>query len=84
MGGKVQVKYLLEAYQLYPDKEKFFLKPASGKPTAYFFNKLAGNSELMAQVIAGKSETEIRKSWEPKLAAFKAIRKKYLLYPDFE
>jgi hypothetical protein len=38
----------------------------------------------MAQVIADKSETEIRKSWEPKLAAFKAIRKKYLLYPDFE
>lgn len=84
MGGKVQVKYLLEAYQLYPEKEKFFLKPASGKPTAYFFNKLAGNSELMEQVIAGKSEAEIRKSWEPKLKAFKAIRKKYLLYPDFE
>jgi len=84
MGGKVQVKYLLEAYQLYPDKEKFFLKPSNGKPTAYFFNKLAGNSELMAQVIAGKTELEIRQSWEPKLKAFKAIRKKYLLYPDFE
>jgi uncharacterized protein YbbC (DUF1343 family) len=84
MGGKVQVKYLLEAYQLYPDKEKFFLKPSNGKPTAYFFNKLAGNSELMEQVIAGKTEQEIRQSWEPKLKAFKAIRKKYLLYPDFE
>jgi uncharacterized protein YbbC (DUF1343 family) len=38
----------------------------------------------MEQVIAGKSEAQIRQSWEPKLKAFKAIRKKYLLYPDFE
>jgi hypothetical protein len=29
----------------------------------------------------GMSETEIRKSWEPGLMAFRAVRKKYLLYP---
>jgi uncharacterized protein YbbC (DUF1343 family) len=84
IDGKVQIKWLLEAYRLYPDKNNFFLKPSSSKPTASFFNKLAGNSELMEQIIAGKSESDIRKSWEPKLQAFKAIRKKYLLYPDFE
>jgi uncharacterized protein YbbC (DUF1343 family) len=38
----------------------------------------------MAQIKAGKSEAEIRKSWQPKLQAFKKIRKKYLLYKDFE
>ena len=84
INNQVQIKYLLQAYQLFPDKENFFLKPKSGKPTDYFFNKLAGNSELMEQIKLGVSETEIRKSWAPKLTAFKAIRKKYLLYTDFE
>ena len=49
-----------------------------------FFNKLAGNNELWKQIKAGKSEDEIRASWQPGLDAFKVIRKKYLLYPDFE
>ena len=84
IDGKVQIKYLLNAYQLYPDKENFFIKPKSGKVVDYFFNKLAGNAELMEQIKAGVSEAAIRKSWEPKLAAFKKIRQKYLLYPDFK
>ena len=84
IDGKVQIKYLLNAYQLYPDKENFFIKPKSGKAVDYFFNKLAGNAELMEQIKAGVSEAAIRKSWEPKLAAFKKIRQKYLLYPDFK
>lgn len=84
IDNKVQIKYLIEAYQSFPDKENFFLKAKSGKPTDYFFNKLAGNKDLMEQLKAGATEAEIRKSWEPKLSAFKTIRKKYLLYPDFE
>ena len=48
-----------------------------------FFNKLAGNNDLWQQIKAGKSEAEIRKSWEPKLSEYKLIRKKYLLYDDF-
>jgi len=39
---------------------------------------------LMQQVISGASEADIRASWQPKLQAFKGIRKKYLLYEDFE
>ncbi|WP_018613843.1 exo-beta-N-acetylmuramidase NamZ family protein [Segetibacter koreensis] len=84
INNHIQIKYLLEAYKLFPDKENFFIKArkANAKPTDYFFNKLAGNAELMQQIIDGKSEAEIRKSWEPKLSAFKKIRKKYLLYQD--
>jgi uncharacterized protein YbbC (DUF1343 family) len=37
----------------------------------------------MQQIKEGKTEAEIRKRWEPGLTAFKAIRKKYLLYADF-
>lgn len=86
VSNHIQIKYLLQAYKLFPDKKNFFLisKKSDIKPTDYFFNKLAGNKELMQQIIDGKSENEIRASWEPKLTAFKKKRKKYLLYPDFE
>jgi uncharacterized protein YbbC (DUF1343 family) len=85
-GTTLQIKYLLDAYKLFPDKENFFIKPKkeNPQPTEYFFNKLAGNSELMQQIIDGKSEQEIRESWQPKLEEFKKKRKKYLMYPDFE
>ncbi len=49
-----------------------------------FFDKLAGNDTLRKQIIAGKSEEEIRNSWQNDLKKFKEIRKKYLLYVDFE
>ena len=74
---KIQLKYLLEAYKLFPGKDSFFLKNN-------FINKLAGNDRLQQQVKDGKTEVEIRKSWQPELDEYKMIRKKYLLYPDFE
>lgn len=85
INNRIQIRYLLEAYKLFPDKENFFIKTkkANAKPADYFFNKLAGNAELMQQIIEGKTEKEIRASWEPKLEKFKKVRKKYLLYPDF-
>ncbi|MDZ4795292.1 MAG: DUF1343 domain-containing protein [Bacteroidota bacterium] len=84
VNNKVQVKWLMEAYKLFPEKEKFFLLPKSGKMEESFFNKLAGNDELWQQIKSGKSELDIRNSWEPQLSEFKKIRKKYLLYDDFE
>ena len=77
LNKQIQIKYLIEAYNLFPGKDSFFLKNN-------FFNKLAGNDKLMRQIKSGTSEAEIRKSWEPELTKFKAIRKKYLLYPDFK
>jgi uncharacterized protein YbbC (DUF1343 family) len=47
-----------------------------------FIDKLAGTDDLKKQIIEGKSEAQIRASWEPALTAYKAIRKKYLLYED--
>lgn len=83
-GSKVQVKWLLDAYKLFPDKDEFFITPASKKQEDFFFNKLAGNSTLMQQIKDGKTEEEIRQSWQPAIAKFKAVRKKYLIYKDFE
>jgi uncharacterized protein YbbC (DUF1343 family) len=83
VNNKVQLKWLMEAYRLFPEKDKFFILPESGKMEESFFNKLAGNNELWQQIRDGKSEEEIRQSWEPGLREFKAVRKKYLLYEDF-
>jgi uncharacterized protein YbbC (DUF1343 family) len=77
IDGRIQLKFLLDAYKLFPDKENFFKKDNG-------FNRLAGTDELMKQIKEGKTEKEIRESWEPKLTEFKKIRKKYLLYPDFK
>lgn len=73
---KIQLKWILQAYKLFPQKENFFLKNA-------FLNLLAGNDILMEQIKSGKTENEIRRSWEPALSNFKIMRKKYLLYNDF-
>ena len=70
--------YLIKAYQLIEDKATFF--PATHESN--FFNKLAGSDQLMKQIIAGKSETEIRQGWQKGLEAFKKVRKKYLLYKE--
>ncbi|HTN08197.1 DUF1343 domain-containing protein [Agriterribacter sp.] len=83
VDNKIQLKWLIEAYRLFPEKEKFFIVPGSGKMEASFFNKLAGNNELWQQIKNGVPEQDIRKNWEPGLSAFKKIRKKYLLYEDF-
>ncbi|UEG51244.1 DUF1343 domain-containing protein [Ferruginibacter lapsinanis] len=76
VNKKIQLKYLIDAYKLFPGKDSFFLKNN-------FINKLAGNDILVKQIKQGKTEAEIRKSWEPALSNFKKIRKKYLLYKDF-
>jgi uncharacterized protein YbbC (DUF1343 family) len=77
LNGKIQLHYFIDAYKLFPGKDSFFLKNN-------FINKLAGNDIFQQQIKDGLSEELIRKSWEPQLSDFKKIRKKYLLYADFE
>jgi uncharacterized protein YbbC (DUF1343 family) len=84
INNRIQLKWLLEAYRLFPDKGHFFILPKSGSMENSFFNKLAGNNELWQQIKNGVSEKDIRASWEPALTNYKKIRKKYLLYKDFE
>jgi len=83
-SGRLKLQPLLQAYQQFPDKASFFIIPKSGDASLSFFNKLVGTADLMQQVKSGWSEEQIRKSWQPGLQQFKSIRKKYLLYADFE
>jgi uncharacterized protein YbbC (DUF1343 family) len=76
IDNRIQLKWLIDAYNLFPQKDSFFLKNN-------FINLLAGNDVLAKQIKEGKSEEDIRKSWEPALSEFKKTRKKYLIYEDF-
>ena len=68
---KLELKWLIKAYNSTSDKSKFFND---------FFTKLAGTKKLQQQIEQGVSETKIRKSWEKGLSDFKEMRKKYLIY----
>lgn len=70
-----QLKWLLKAYQNYPDKATFF-------NSNNFFRTLAGTDQLQEQIKKGLSEEEIRKSWKADLEKFRAIRDNYLLYEE--
>jgi uncharacterized protein YbbC (DUF1343 family) len=76
LNGKIQLQYFLNAYKLFPGKDSFFLKNN-------FIHKLAGTDSFALQIKKGLTEAAIKKSWEPELKKFMAIRKKYLLYKDF-
>jgi uncharacterized protein YbbC (DUF1343 family) len=69
--NKLELKWIIKAYNETTDKTKFF------NP---FFTKLAGTKKLQKQIEDGTSESEIRKSWEKGLNYFKPMRKKYLIY----
>ncbi len=51
---------------------------------ASFFDLLAGTDSMRKQIEAQKSIEEIRLSWQNDLETYKIMRKKYLLYADFE
>lgn len=77
---RINLSWVIELYNAYPDKPHFFAKERDNGVSA--FDLRIGTDQLRKQIIAGVPEAEIRKSWEPGLKKFKAIRAKYLLYPD--
>ncbi|MFM6948949.1 MAG: exo-beta-N-acetylmuramidase NamZ domain-containing protein [Aquirufa sp.] len=70
----LNLKYLFYFFEQTGKKESFFTSPA-------FFDKLAGTDQLRLQMIAGKTEEEIRSSWKEALNEYKKMRKKYIIYP---
>jgi uncharacterized protein YbbC (DUF1343 family) len=75
VDNKLQIRYMIQAYKHFPDKDRFF---------GHSINRAVGKNNLPEQIASNMSESAIRKSWEPQLTEFKQIRKKYLLYQDFE
>jgi len=74
--GKLYLFWLKASYDNSKDRQGDFFNN--------YFNSLAGNATLKQQIIEGVSEEDIRKSWHEGLQVFKKVRRRYLLYPDFE
>ena len=71
---QINLNWLIYSYQLFPEKEKFFNS---------YFNTLSGGPELRTRIERGDNEQSIKESWQEGISQFMALRKKYLLYPDF-
>lgn len=69
--SKVNIQWLLDAYNKYPYKNSFFGKT---------FTIHAGDTLLEHQIKSGYTAQQIEQSWQPKVDEFKVIRKKYLIY----
>jgi uncharacterized protein YbbC (DUF1343 family) len=68
---KLNLEWVISAYNDYPEKEKFFTK---------YFDVLAAGPTLREQIIKGMSSEEIRATWKEGLIKYGKIREKYLLY----
>jgi uncharacterized protein YbbC (DUF1343 family) len=68
---ELNIKWLIDAYQSYPEKSEFFTP---------YFDVLASGPTLREQIQKGLSPEEIRTSWKEGLEKFRVIRAKYLLY----
>ncbi len=71
----INLDWLISFYKLSSQGETFFSSPD-------FMDKLAGSDILRKQIIQGKSNAEIRQSWQDDLNRYKVLRKKYLLYGE--
>ncbi|MFC4143147.1 exo-beta-N-acetylmuramidase NamZ family protein [Pedobacter mendelii] len=75
---RINLNWVIDLYKASPKKEDFFNSTLSNQTMPV--ERLIGVADFRKQVIAGKTEDEIRASWEPGLSAYKTMRKKYLLY----
>ena len=70
--SKVNLVWLLDAYQKTPKDKDFFGKT---------FTAHAGTEKLQKQIESGMTADEIRDTWQNDIKSFEKIRSKYLLYP---
>ena len=75
VSNRLDLSWLIDAFNKLPKNQVFFKDS---------FERIAGNDELRKQIMNNTPISEIRKSWEPELSNYKKIRKKYLLYPDYD
>lgn len=81
LENNFSLKPIIEFYQTMKDEN------LANKKDSFFnsyFNTLAGNDKLQVQIKEGLTEKEIKATWQKDLENYKIMRKKYLLYEDFE
>ena len=74
----LDLSYLIQAQRLFAKHQlKLFNSPD-------FMDKLSGSQKLRQQIEQGRSEAQIRQSWQSELIKFRQERQPYLLYPDHQ
>lgn len=73
INSQFTLKYIIDFYSLCSTDIKCITRDR-------WFDLLMGNSNVRTQLLAGKTQKEIEKSWQNELDEFKILRKKYLLY----
>lgn len=71
INKRLYLQPLIDAGRFFEYRPDFFNR---------FFDRLAGTDQLRKQILAGLSEYQIRKGWQPDLDRFRKMRKAYLLY----
>jgi uncharacterized protein YbbC (DUF1343 family) len=71
------LSYFLDFYKKYPSEKDFLTSEK-------WLDRLSGSDLLINGIREGKTEKQLVSSWLPELNQYKEIRRKYLLYPDFE
>lgn len=70
-------KYFLEWYHKFDNEEEFI-------SSERWLNLLAGTDEVIKMIRNNSSAKDIEDEFQEEINEYKEIRKKYLLYPDFE
>jgi len=70
------LQWLLECHRQFTTSQS----PTGWIKQNTFFDRLAGTDQLRIMISEGKTEKQIRESWQEELNQYRIIRQKYLLY----
>lgn len=76
------LQYVIQFYNYFQNLTKHAEKEFFTRP--HWFDLLMGTNQVRLDILKDKSEEQIRSAWQKKLNQYKEIRKKYLLYEDYE
>ena len=75
----IRLNYVIDAYNSLGQKN-FFGKP--DKHNRYWIDLLFGTDSVRKMIQSGKTEREIKDTWQKGIQEFMNLRSKYILYPD--
>jgi uncharacterized protein YbbC (DUF1343 family) len=75
--NELDLSYFIDAFNRIDDPAKFW-------KSKRWIELLSGDSLFYQQINDGLSAAQIKATWKTQLNRYKVMRKKYLLYPDFE
>ncbi len=73
----LSLSYFIDFMNLSGDRDGFI-------SSVSLFDKLVGDSDVRKMLVEGRSEVEIRATWEAELDEYRTMRQKYLLYNDYK